>query len=387
MMEAIDQIAHLKKIMSTFMRDAVTLKAADLAALLEGAFWASLRHDEGRQTRFHINISGATSRSDSLTFAEPVSYTPTNIARLAPAAPPSGSLLVERLLEDWRIVGFARTRAQFSFAALTLEATDPGVLRFGLGPYNPFAIVSGGSSAVVRATGSDLAIYLQRVLGKFLPAPDIIETQAVFRESIALSELAKAILGYGHGGTILVVPDSNGSWVDSISSFGFRFAAEDSSIRDEIRKELDDMQQHSKLLQRLSQPDMPEEARQLLFSMPNVDHWGGIMSHVRATAALSKIDGAIVLTKDLRVLGFGAKIGSAKTPKQVALYSQSEGGHGRLVALEEVGGTRHQSAIRFVEAHHDAIAIVISQDRHMSIALWVEENGMASLIRDAHWWG
>ncbi len=46
------------------------------------------------------------------------------------------------------------------------------------------------------------------------------------------------------------------------------------------------------------------------------------------------------------------------------------------------GGTRHQSAARFVAAHHDAVAVVASHDGPLSVIIWVKDRDRLLVIRD-----
>jgi DNA integrity scanning protein DisA with diadenylate cyclase activity len=55
------------------------------------------------------------------------------------------------------------------------------------------------------------------------------------------------------------------------------------------------------------------------------------------------------------------------------------------VPIAESGGTRHQSALRFVLAHHEAVALVVSQDRHLSIAYWSPIFSSLTMLRNAEW--
>lgn len=251
----------------------------------------------------------------------------------------------------------------------------------------PFAVVNRESNTIISSTGLDLAAYLQRHLRKALPQPDILETQAVWRECLALSNLAGAIVAQGHGGTVLIVPGETGKWSESLSSFPYRFANPDTAIRDVIRQELNAMQAQGAFLQRLSQSDVPDEAMELAMSTPLAPHWGGMQSGVLATASLASIDGAVVLTRDLRVLGFGAKIAVGGVPPPVCMFRPQPGSQ-EIVAspLETLGGTRHQSAARFVEANRDSLALIVSQHRHMSVAHWHEPIQMVAIVRDAQWW-
>jgi len=86
----------------------------------------------------------------------------------------------------------------------------------------------------------------------------------------------------------------------------------------------------------------------------------------RAVGNLSQVDGCVVLTSQLQVLGFGAVIGGRGPSDQTCQCTiahprtlQPEG----YVSLSELGlGTRHQSAYRLCDDQAGALAYVVSQD-------------------------
>jgi hypothetical protein len=100
---------------------------------------------------------------------------------------------------------------------------------------------------------------------------------------------------------------------------------------------------------------------------------GALGSAIDAIAGLSAVDGAVVLTDQYDLLGFGAKItrrrGSAQI-EQVLMTEPIEGGAAALVHPERLGGTRHLSAAQFVQDQRDAVALVASQDGHFTLFEW-----------------
>jgi hypothetical protein len=79
-------------------------------------------------------------------------------------------------------------------------------------------------------------------------------------------------------------------------------------------------------------------------------------------ARLCGADGAIVLTKRLEILGFGAEILEHHDPVvTVAKALDAEGEHTEMEPSEGVG-TRHRSAYRLCQALPSADVIVVSQD-------------------------
>lgn len=87
-------------------------------------------------------------------------------------------------------------------------------------------------------------------------------------------------------------------------------------------------------------------------------------------AALSAVDGAVVITKRQELLGFGGVIsGDLDSVGMVAHALDTEGEQCEPVLSEGVG-TRHRAAYRLCQKLHHAIAIVISQDESVQIVRW-----------------
>jgi len=87
-------------------------------------------------------------------------------------------------------------------------------------------------------------------------------------------------------------------------------------------------------------------------------------------AALSAVDGAVVITKRQELLGFGGVIsGDLDSVGMVAHALDTEAEQSEPVLSEGVG-TRHRAAYRLCQKLHQAIAIVISQDESVQIVKW-----------------
>ena len=78
-------------------------------------------------------------------------------------------------------------------------------------------------------------------------------------------------------------------------------------------------------------------------------------------AALSGVDGAVVLTDRLRLIGFGAEL-RARTPVSVVYKALDSLGEQREQVVPEIFGTRHRSAFRFCAEYGRGTAFVHSQD-------------------------
>ena len=364
------------------------LSRTQISLLVESAFWASLRFSEGRTTRVCIVVADPERFLDAVGFATPVTYDESQIVKLASAVPRSGCLLVSGLNDELTIWGFGRSRSGSSWMdTVTIDLAEPGTLRVGVGPFRAFAVLNGRSNLLLEGTQIDLAAYLQRVLRKELPQDDIIETQAVWRECLAVMDLVRMIVVDGHGGMVLVVPAETGPWTNALNPFAYQFAVPDTTIRDAIRQELKDRQTQGEALQRVSTSLLPDDLKNLVVKSL-LPHPADIGRAVRAIASLAAVDGAVVMTRDMKILGFGAKIATqSDTAPAVCIFGPQPGKQAVVLSpLEDLGGTRHQSAARFVAANRDAVALVISQDRHLSVMHWDKELDSVAIMRNAEWW-
>ena len=87
-------------------------------------------------------------------------------------------------------------------------------------------------------------------------------------------------------------------------------------------------------------------------------------------AGLASVDGAVVLSKRFDLLGFGAEISSRLAGvTTVARALDSEGERTEPEPASAVG-TRHRSVYRLCNALHEAVAIVVSQDRSVRFVTW-----------------
>lgn len=87
-------------------------------------------------------------------------------------------------------------------------------------------------------------------------------------------------------------------------------------------------------------------------------------------SALSAIDGAVVMTRRLEILGFGGVISGDIDEVQTITHAfDIEGNHTHQELIEE-GGTRHRAAYRLCHEIRDAFAIVVSQDGNARLVKW-----------------
>jgi hypothetical protein len=87
-------------------------------------------------------------------------------------------------------------------------------------------------------------------------------------------------------------------------------------------------------------------------------------------ADLTHVDGAVVMTTGLDLLGFGGEIaGDLPEVPRVMRARDLEGVEREWVRTDRVG-TRHRSAYRLCHILRDALAVVVSQDGGLRFIRW-----------------
>jgi hypothetical protein len=89
-------------------------------------------------------------------------------------------------------------------------------------------------------------------------------------------------------------------------------------------------------------------------------------------ADLTAVDGAVVFSEAFELLGFGAMISGGLTGVKTVAHALDIEGHHKEQVYSGSFGARHRSVFRFCNVAHEAIAIVISQDRLVRFVKWKE---------------
>ncbi|MDI3285881.1 putative sensor domain DACNV-containing protein [Polyangium sp. 15x6] len=89
-------------------------------------------------------------------------------------------------------------------------------------------------------------------------------------------------------------------------------------------------------------------------------------------AGLADVDGAVVLTRRLELLGFGCEIGGELSEVPSVRRALDMEGMRYSIEPTEAVGTRHRSAYRLCQHIHGALVIVVSQDGWVRFVTWKE---------------
>jgi hypothetical protein len=312
-----------------------------IEAMIDAAFWASLRREEGYSPRISLAFLSPLEAGEPLLFERAMSLAPAPLTRVAPAVERHGIHLgVWNGGDELHVWGATRTIPPY---CLVLEVAAPGLLVVKHhsgeeeGKFVNVALLEGDLIKVVDEHASEepeCPQMLTSLLGFESPASWAHSVNVLVRLAVSMRE-------HGRGGCLLVVPAGSELWRESIVSpvsyavsppFAnlARTNAEDSSS-EELARTID---------------------------------W---------VAGLTAVDGAVIMNDRYELLGFGAKIARRRgspVVEQITLTEPIQGHVAELMHPEELGGTRHFSAAQFVYDQHDAIALVASQDGHFTIFEW-----------------
>jgi hypothetical protein len=321
--------------------------------LIVAGFWASLRREEGRGPKISMTLLPPDRAGRPLLFDTPMPLDPAALARIAPAVERPGLHL-----GVWRVGGELRVRGttrDLPMLAFVLEVVAPGLLvvktRRAL-PSTKFANV-----AVLE--GSEVK-YVDHHGAAALDAPPALRPLRAFYASAGLEEsdsvfvqLAVAMRAHAHGGIVLVVPEDDEGWRESIvSPSGY--------VVHPPYREIADL---------LARTDDPPDA---------------LRHAVDALAGLTAVDGATVIDQTFCLRAFSVKIArrrGGRAPERVLVSEPIEGAGNVALEPAALGGTRHFSAAQFVQDQQRAIALVASQDGKFTVFAWSPVHDMVHAHR------
>jgi hypothetical protein len=322
---------------------------AAVEAIVDAAFWASLRREEGFTPKISLAFLPPEQASSALRFERRLSLDPVALSRLAPAVERPGIHLGVWRDRDAGLCVWGTTR-EVPRLCFVLEVVGPGLLvikyRRGreTGKYVNVVVLEGDRVKIVDEHGTslpDCPALLTTLLG--FGAPD------ASADSVnVLVQLAASMRMHGRGGSLLVVPRESETWRESIVR-PVTYAAEPP---------------FSEMAELLKQ-DAAERA--------GTAWQEALLDSVEMIAGLTAVDGAALISDRFELLAFGAKIGRREGGAQVERVIVTEpivGDAAVVMAPTQLGGTRHLSAAQFVQDQQDAVALVASQDGRFTVFAW-----------------
>lgn len=319
--------------------------AALMEAVIDVAFWASLRREEGRPPRISLVLLPPNEAAGPLVFGHRPRLTPQALIKLAPAVEYPGVHLGVWHDADGLYLWGAATR--IPPVCFVLEVVEPGLLVVkhrradGFGKFVNVAVLRGDQIRVVDEENAGLAdcpALLASLPG--IPAPTGVDAPLD-----VLVELSSAMRAHGRGGLVLVVPHGSMQWQKSI-------------------------------VQPLSYPVVPAYAGiAAALSRPAPEGLEAALRAIEIVGGFTAVDGATVITQNYELLAFGAKVTRAvgSTPvEELVVTEPVVGSTAMRTHPAQNGGTRHLAAAQFVYDQRNALALVASQDGNFTVFAWSE---------------
>jgi hypothetical protein len=336
--------------------------AETIEAIIDAAFWASLRREESYVPKISLAFLPPEAARHPLLFERPLPLAPEKLVKVAPAVERAGIHLgVWRNVDGLYVWGTVRA---LPAVVLVVEVAAPGLLVVkhhrgdDSGKFVNVAVLEGDQIKVVDERASslpDCPPLLTSLLGFDSPASWTKGMSSV----TVLVQIAVSMRAHGRGGLMLIVPSGDAEWPDSIvrpipyavvPAFG----------------------------------ELKWLARETPAEQDTTPWQDAVNRAVEAIAGLTAVDGATVLSNTYELLAFGAKIARRKgSPQveQVTVTEPIEGNVALTVHPTQLGGTRHLSAAQFVHDQQRSVALVASQDGRFTVFAWSPCEGMVHAHR------
>ena len=389
-----------------------------LERLITICYQASMLREELRPVTFRLILAepgkfpcdqGPPDGLHCLRFSQTRPFNPLEARRLSPAANFYRSLIgvcMDEKREMPRIWGIlhsglrwlqnahgGRGRPQTLPPALVLSVTGPGRVTFGFGSE---ILARAESGLLIKQTMNVFESHWMRdtfepvrnrlfaghalarkKLGANWPPLDPMLVRVISQH--AIKRLISALRSAHHGATILLMPPEMSDDLGDINRYidlKYRFT------EGEPRRRFPTLV--ARIMNRVAELNegKTEPVGWTEYALSNDEVLTAldeaIFEMAYLVAGCAEIDGAVVLTQNFELIGFGGEI-SGELPGVVAVRRalDLEGDEGEEEFTESVG-TRHRSAYRLCLAVPEAVAIVISQDggvrfvksRHGTVTYW-----------------
>jgi hypothetical protein len=370
---------------------AAPLPAAEvLTAFVSTLYQASLLAEEGHPVVCHLVLaSQAELEAQPVTltdfhlvrFAEPRPYSEQELRRLSPAVQQASSLLAvapaaDGSLQLWgllfsehqwdQLVDQPRLSPARPPRALLVQVSGPGNLVFYDGAQRVLTLQRGrieghGFVSFPKAWAEGRFVENRALAGDSLPDAALTPEQDELLVRLTLQMQRRALTRIrtsGHGALVVLLPTDRVAALTAAGGVlrpkyrllpggaGPRFAA---LARAVVRR-----------LAQLGDVSWAHYQRahdaELLALTTEIEHMADYL------AGLAAVDGALVLTQQLDLVGFGVEIQATQVPLERVYRALDLEAHQRQPLAVDHGGTRHRAAYHLCLAAPECLTIVVSQD-------------------------
>lgn len=380
-----------------------------LGDLISTCYQVSMMSEELRPQRFRIALCDPSAFPPELgppygflriVFKEPRVFHEYELLKLAPASEFESSLIGIRHdpadgLQIWGLIN-SGTRWTQAFQggskavipmpdSLVLDITGPGSMRAYRGSHILAQLSAGRiimpqmnvlhSQWIAKGMGE---FENETREGHFRSRRSADETWATVSENFlarlyeqVVKRIISSIRNMKHGGAIIVFPHSLTQMITSPNPHVFiKYIFRDEepvrrlhwltiSIMNELARHYGASAEHGKVV------GWSEYVAATSKTLLELDE--ALFEYARFIANLAAVDGAVVLTKSLDLVGFGGVIKGTFSKEDTTARALDAEGDQRVYERPEGVGTRHLAVYHLCKEIPDALAIVISQDGNASL--------------------
>lgn len=327
--------------------------------IINAAFWASLRKEEGNSPKISIAFLSPEQAEQPLLFGAKLPLSVAVLTKLAPGVERAGIHL--GVWEENGLLYIWGTTLKIPNYCFVLDVSEPGLIVIkhrrlqGFGKYTNVAVLKGDEIKLVNKDDGHF-----KECPSFITALLNIDAPCSYHDGVnVLIQLAVSMRAHHHGGILLVVPPQSSLWKRSIvHPLQYPIYPTFGSLAALLNQ---DQQEHTK-------PFWQTELR----------------NEIENIAGLTAVDGATVISRDHHLHTFGAKIvrsNDTATVEKILFLEPLMDTEPVTKFIGEVGGTRHFAAAQFIYDQRDALAMVASQDGHFTVFNWSPSMEMVQAYR------
>jgi hypothetical protein len=379
-----------------------------LSELLEIAYLSAALQEEGRYPQFNILtvplVDSAKRRylGDVWEFDNVRPLSVEEVRRLAPAIDfKKSGILAKWDSARWYISGLAdfgtswnRAKSGFQYhyqspECLFVQVDRPGRMKVYQTRYLLAALVDGQLERhkgleIITALGASAHNGLKK-MWREISHPKL-EQPREYHDFVftalwnVFAALANSISEGAHGGAIVIVPKVGASFDKQVR---VKYRLRSSALRDSFISYMTARNHFIDIVIKIESGDVSLEGECAIAELALSERQSRLVEATRLVARLSGCDGAIVLSDDLYLLGFGAEILSDLN-SNIKIRDVRDEIRGVYKPLNiEQFGQRHRSAIKLVSKQLRYVVIAISQDGPIS-AIWSRERRIVNVKRGAN---
>lgn len=320
----------------------------NIETIINAAFWASLRKEEGNFPKISIAFLPPEQVEQPLLFGNKLPLNSTTLTKLAPGIERAGIHL--GVWEENGLVYIWGTALKIPNYCFVLDVSEPALIVIkhrrlhGFGKYTNVAVLKGDEIKII-----DKNCGFKKDCPAIVTALLDVDSPCSWNDGLnVFIQLAVSMRAHQHGGILLVVPPNSTNWKNSIvHPLQYPIYPTFSALNHLLKED------HKEMGQAVWQ--------------------SALKSEVENIAGLTAVDGATVVSRDHHLHTFGAKIIRKKNSnavEDIAYIEPVMGGEAINKNATEIGGTRHLSAAQFIHDQQDCIAMVASQDGHFTVFSW-----------------